>query len=352
VTIMLRACTIDGFGWFRAGDFRRAYLLFDEIEYVFPDEEVGDLYYPPPVLHRPEYRAKRVALNNVLVRVETTVIAACRDPAFVRLIAGVPADDRRYAVEVARTDRELRTITRLDPLHEDAAAIAALVVKLLTYAAHTNTVPIVGKAYAYPLIRRILELADDLSRTTLVPDHGGVLASPHQRIAVAGLAAGLSLEWLATTALERLPFAVLTEFKSRHAHLLQNHQIHLIEASQALRELPDGPAFAERLAALRLLAVKQRAAMDEEARSAWRSLGLDLARQAIVVGAGAAIPAIAAVRGLGLAELLGLAAPGVLAGAGLVVKSVIDAAERRHHVMPSAMAYVFEGQALLERWPG
>lgn len=349
---VLRACAIDGFGWFRPGDARRAFLLFDEIDCVFPDEEVGDLWYPPPVLHRAEYRARRVALNVDVDGVARTVAAACGDPAFRGLVAALPAEDLRYAVEVARTDGELRTLTLPRAQLEPTAAIAALIAKLLAYAAHTNTVPIVGKAYAYPLMRRTLELSHELSRAALDPTRPGVLASPGRKLSVAALAAGLSLEWLDAAALERLPFTALAEFKQRHARLLAQHQTHLVESVQTLSELPEGPEFASRLAELRLAAAKQRAALDEAGRTAWHTLGGQLTTQAIVAGAGAAVPVVAAIRGLGLAELVGLVVPGVVAGAGIVARSVLDKRERDRQAAPPAMAYVFEGQALLERESG
>jgi hypothetical protein len=58
---MINACMIDGFGWFGEDDYRRAWLLFDEVDYLFPGELAGPLWYPTTVFEETEYRAVRMS---------------------------------------------------------------------------------------------------------------------------------------------------------------------------------------------------------------------------------------------------------------------------------------------------
>jgi hypothetical protein len=344
---VLRACTIDGFGWFHDGDSRRAYLLFDDIDYVLPEGEVGRLVYPPSAFQRPECQTRRVSLGTEWNIIEQAAEPARIDTAMRALVARVPAADRAYAREVLRTDPELSRLAPKGSPDEEVVAIAALASKLLVHAARTNTIPIVGRAYAYPILTRMMELSSSVSGTALSPTDAGIIASPGRRVALAALGAGLSLQFLDAKTLTEVPFAKLEKFKERNRTLLDRHQLHLAEVAQGWAGLPDGPDFAERLAKLRLDAEKQRVSMDDEARAAWRSLGLDLAKQAIVAGAVAAVPAIAALRGSTIAQLLGLSAPAILAGVGVVAKSVLEASEKARRAVPSSMAYLFEAERLL-----
>jgi hypothetical protein len=50
---------IDGFGWFAEGDYRRAFLLFDRVDYLFPSKVHGPLWYPESVFQSPEYTGPR-----------------------------------------------------------------------------------------------------------------------------------------------------------------------------------------------------------------------------------------------------------------------------------------------------
>jgi hypothetical protein len=261
---------------------------------------------------------------------------------FCTLVANTPIRDRSYACQVMATDQDLVWAQNRYGAHDAVAALSCLTSKLLIHAARTGAVPIVGKSYAWSL------LASKTRNAHAVSAPAALLGSDRQQVAYAAFAAGLSLGFLKPGTLGPLPFGRLQRFKSDHAKLLERHQLHLLEVTQAFRGIPDGPEFAEQVAALRASASKKRLDLDQEATDAWRSAFTDVGTHGIAAAAGAAIPALTVLWTGSMAHIASAALPSALAALGVVTTGVVKAVSKIGKANSSnAMAYLFEARKSL-----
>ena len=60
----LTACMIDGFGWFEKADYRRGWLSFSDVDYIFPEDTTGPLFYSKPALHSDQYQTSRWSIPS------------------------------------------------------------------------------------------------------------------------------------------------------------------------------------------------------------------------------------------------------------------------------------------------
>lgn len=330
---------IDGFGRFDEGDYRRAFLLFDHVEYLLPSQVRGPLWYPQSVLKSREYTAHHLSIDLSDVEVRAMVERDLGDPGFTSIVARVPEMDRQYAANVIQTDPELAWLLAAFPDAGEAAALSALVSKLLLNAARTGAMPIVGQDHAWELIANRLKLVEEPATPT-----AGALTSLAEPLTFSLLHAGLALSFVDSDKLAELPFDVLLSFKSRNQRLLDQHQLHLLSVAQRLPELPDDGAVRKHIAALRLEARKEQVKLEQEAKDAWLSAGLDLGRKAAVAAASSAAPLVALLRHASPTELLLAALPGV----GIAVAAGLSSIEKTRRARRSPFAYLFQAQKLAD----
>jgi len=342
---VLTACMIDGFGWFKESDYRRSWLFFDEVRYVLPEGTEGPIVYPPWVFQRPDYRVTYPTLGaEEAARIVESAGDDAADPSFRNLIEGnVPAKDREYAVLVVESDRRLREAIPPELARDWVFALALLINKLILCAASCGAVPIVGRRYAPELIARKIEkwAGNDPERQTALP------GDPKRVLSFAAFAAGLSFDFLSDDSLVSVPMDQLTKFKQKNQRLLEKHQLSILEVVQKYHGLGEGQDFLETLSNLRLQAAKQRQELDEEARDAWLSMGLEIAKKAVLAASAGAITGIAVLRGHSLADLIGVGIPAVVSGVGVAAAATIDTVGKIHQLRRNSMAYLFETQKLM-----
>lgn len=162
---MLRACMIDGFGWFQTADYRRAWLFFDEVDYVLPRPGSGPLFFPAWVSDSPEFRAAFPELSKE--DGERVIEAARGDAADLEFRTfvehNIPMHDRQYATKVVQVYHDGSALG--DAAVDPVIAIAVLLNRLLIYSAQVDAIPIVGRRYAATLLRRKLDRWSQLSES-------------------------------------------------------------------------------------------------------------------------------------------------------------------------------------------
>lgn len=103
----LTALMCDGMGWFRAVDFKRALLLYDQIEYLLPryltefedvDGEKRFVVFPDWVRNCPSFSIVHFDLN---AETSSLLLSACKadqaTPEFVEVVQSIPPRDQRYS---------------------------------------------------------------------------------------------------------------------------------------------------------------------------------------------------------------------------------------------------------------
>lgn len=332
---------VDGFGWFEATDYRRAWLFFDDVVYVIPKSTLPPLVYLPGTLRDmecvtlgPEFSA--AAWRAIGEAAQTDI----RNPEFLRIVATIPQSDLRYTAMVAACDRELAYALNLDRVVEPALAIALLLEKLLLYASANGLVPIVGRRWASKLLETKLSWAASGAKRPLL--------LPHQAATYATFAAGLSLDFVDDRKLAALAFERLREFKDGHRALLDRHQLHLIEITRAFSALPSDDARDAALADLRLGALKRRLELDGEARQAVLTLGFDLVKKGIDSALSKEGVAIGVATALALDHsAVALLGGALFAGLGQSLSGLVELwrSQRTHQPM-NALAYLFATEHL------
>lgn len=335
---------IDGFGWFERADYLRAYMFFDEVEYIFPKDVTPPLHYGLSVYESPQYLATHTGLSSddLDVLIQRSLFDARRPD--IRVIVGerLPKRDVKYASLVVQCDAELKGRLPARALDE-TFSVLFLVNKLLFHAARTGTVPIVGRRYATELLTRKLDAwtHDAVNSSALTA------ATPRGAMTYSTFAAGLSLSFVPDAALIDVAFDSLKQFKEKNAGLLEKHQLHLLEVAERFEAMPSGPELFEHLATLRAEAVKQRAVLDEEARAAWRSLGVDMLKNSVIAGSTALVTGLAVLKGITFDDLLTAAVPAAIASSGAAVAAIVDATAKIKQTRRGTMAYLFEAERTL-----
>jgi len=340
----LRACMIDGFGWFEKADYRRSWLLFDEVQYVLPEEVMLPMVMATDLDQQPDHTVVRPVLEEPAA--EKLIELAYRDaknPEFrARVMAVVPTKDLAYAHQLVCCDRMVHRFAALikERGHMDSTfSVALLLNKLLLVSAASNAVPIVGREYAAELLLDKLRVAPTTGRGTLV--------SPKQGASLTAFAAGLTLDFVPDHALQAIPFETLRVFKKENRVLLDRHQRHLIEVAQNFAAMPDSAEFDDRLRKLRLDAVNARAELDDAARNAWRSFGSDLAKYATTAVAAGFFSGLAVLRGYSLNDFLTAAGPAAMAALAAVGVGAISAVEKLRGHSGGKFAYLFRASRSL-----
>jgi hypothetical protein len=333
---------IDGFGWFEAGDYRRAWLLFDELEYVLPGRLDGPLWYPLHVCESTEFRIEWFRVDDFRDAVHQGVLTDSRDQVLREMVSQVPARDLWYARSVVESDADMRDLLSEFPADDPVPAVSALVTKFLLRTAITGSIPIVGKEYAWSILSRKIEL---LAATSTRAMEARGLLTDSQGAAFSRFAAGLSLDFLSTPSLVDVPFEKLKEFKERSKPLLRDHQLHLAEVAQKFDQIPHGEAFTKNLRELRLAAEARRAELDAAAREAWSTMRFDLGKRAIEGALATLPPLLMLTQHRPIHELV----ISLLPAAAIAANGAIGAAEKIERSRLGKMAYLFEARRAFEK---
>jgi hypothetical protein len=317
---MLRACMLDGFGWFHEADYRRLWLFFDSVDYILPKHlrgKTGDLFYLPAVEQAREYSATRPELTaEAIALLEEGVEEDLGDSELAALLKEVPPDEADYARKVVTSDRAFGSLTNVSP----QLAVVLLLNKLLLYARASGRVPIVGRPYARRMLRN--KIARGARRF-----HGPV--APRIGVTSAEFAAGLSLDFIPDHALAQASFERLEAFKEKCQPLLEEHQAALLEVASSYEKIPDDAGFEHALEKLRLRAAFQRRDLDLAASAVWTDLGYETVKAA-VEGASKHYPlALTAVLALAHTGLIA-ALPTAIAALGVAAAKLIEVAKKHH----------------------
>lgn len=337
---MLSACMIDGFGWFEEADYRRAWLAFDNVEYLLLAETRGPLFYPNRVWESPQYQAVKYEQTPELIQ---TVLATAKhdlqDPQIQSLLSEVPMRDAQYAMQVVQSDKQLTGEPQLQRDLSPLLALAFLANKLVAYSLLNDRVPIVGRSYASKYLA--LKLAS-LER----PRQSTLPLLPRRFPAFIALASGCSLPFVSDQVLTEIEFARLYEFKKRHAPLRNQHQLYLLDATRSLKEAGDGAELEDRIATIRMEAEKKRADLIRETTEAWLAAGLDIAKKAAVGSIGGLTAGFALVHRGTLSDLLVASIPGLLSGVGVGASAALDAVAKARKARQHSLAYLMEFERL------
>jgi hypothetical protein len=334
---------LDGFGWFPEHVYRRNWLLFDDVDYVFPVFAKG-ISVPPKLYLSSEFHIVQPSLNDeVIDRIAAFALDDANDPQFCAFIeSAVPKRDYQCAGGIVDADsqvdeRRLRSVAR-----KPAFAISYLAQKLVAYANSTGTVPIVGQDYAVKVVARVVR------RGATGPIAADGLVFGRRASVVHAVGAGLSLRFVSDDLLARADVETLAVFKRESTALRDAHHAHLLKVAQEYDGFPVDDTFPELLAGLRAEAEGLRTQLDAQARDVWLSAGLELGGRALAGAAAAAVAAVALIR----ADLLGALAaaiPGALTGAAVAASRVADTVHTVACTRRSYMSYLTDAQRYLER---
>jgi len=338
----LRACMIDGFGYFDEADYRRSWLFFDEVDYVLPGRLAGPIAMPP-LEDRQDFVVARPALGGAVL---DGLLAATRrdatDETLRELVVDrVPAKERDYASVLVWSDEEVRDALRDAETRDPAFATLFLANKLLWFAAEHGTVPIVGRPHATEILGRKAARLETRVGAGLLSLRGGA--------SFTAFAAGLALDFVDDEVLAKIPIARLVDFKSAHRALLERHQLHLVEVAQKFSALADGGDFTNRLAELRVEARNERARLEDHARKAWTETGLELAKKAVIAASASLFSGLAVLRGHSLHDVLVAALPAAVAALGVGTSAAVEAATKSRSAAPPTMAYLFRAAEAFAR---
>jgi hypothetical protein len=332
---VLRAVMIDGFGWFRPTDYRRAWMLFDEVDYVFPAHLRRDVGIPAFAHADPWWRLQQPELSaEERTQVEAWLARDLGSNDFRAAIRSIPSRDLDYARKLVAVDLQVCDLLGRFDSTDPAPALSILTSKLLIAAGTSNAVPIVGKAYAWSLLAANLS-GDQVEWSARSPTN------------VAAFAAGLSLRMIDDDVLASVEFGQLQAFKQRNASLLERHQHRLLAVANAYDGLPRGSAFDRALQALELEAHAERLELDRVWSDAWKQAGFELVKRGVTAATLGAVPALAMVRDTSWTGLLQAAIGPAVAGIGVVAVGAMDAAREVRRSRSAAMAYLFEAERVL-----
>jgi hypothetical protein len=336
---MLRGCMINGFGWFSEERYRRSWLLFDEIDYIFPRSRTQ---HPPiNVLSRPDFRVIQPEADGVDERVERSK-ADANDAEFrVGVLQHMSKADLRIAEEMVRADMELRGVDETDPVF----CVSYLVDKLLDHADAQGAIPIVGQDYAIDLIRAKLNRR---ARTELAPSS---LVTASQGLNVFAFQAGLSYRFLSDADLLGTDMAQLRKFKEDNRVLLDRHHRHIVQVAQEFEGLPRTPEFVNRLAVLRAEAEATRQALDDTALDAWRTAGLDLAQKLVVATMAGAATALGILAHATIGDVVRTATTAAAAGLGVAGAAAIGTIGAIRRSRRSYLGYLMNAEKYLRVYP-
>ncbi len=330
---MISGCMIDGFGWFHKADYRRSWLLLDQVEYIMPVRVEGPLTFPTGLEGRSEFH-----LSRPVVPAETLAARArsdCVESEFLELVRQVPASDAEYAQLLVWSDVDARAALASSGPAEPPLAIAYLLNKLLWQAREAAVAPLVGQPYASDLL--IWKIARTVSELPWKRQEMG------HHYGYAAFAAGLSLDFVGDDELATADIQRLAAFKASNRSLLERNQAAIMEAVRKFDGLPLTAAFPSELALLRQEAVNERLRLEELARQAWIDIGLGIAKRA----------AAAAASGFGGGMLLLSAAHAPLAAlaaaGGVAATEVVNALAKRAAAPAPRMSFLFKVGRLLAR---
>jgi hypothetical protein len=323
---MISGCMIDGLGRFHEADYRRSWLLLDEVDYIFPLETQGPLVFPEDLDRRQRFRLSRpdVPVDELADLSERD----SKDDQFLELVEAIPPRDIEYARLLVWSDAAACGEFGLKLAPEPALAIAYLLNKLVHCARQKGAAPLVGQQYAADLLAwKIAQATNDLSwRRDEVRQHYGYAA----------FAAGLSLDFLHDSEIVAADVASLARFKTSHRDLFEKNQNAVMEVARKFDGLPNSDAFAAELSKLRHEAADERSRLENLAHQAWTEAGLRIAKRAV----GAAVSGL----GGGMLLLSAKQAPiaAMAAAVGVIASEVADALSKRASAPPPRMSFLFK----------
>jgi hypothetical protein len=340
---------IDGFGWFGEASYRRSWLFFDDVDYIFAARSIWPGYPPEWATSSREFALTRPVLAPAMLEALVDRVRTALDGCGLRALVAerVPEHDARYAVDAVSMDDDLRPVRERAGLPLDPAfALGFLAAKLLATAQARGAVPLFGRPYAADVLGTVA----GRERSREEPG-GGSLLTHEGNARVVTIATALSCSFVTDEHLLRVPFERLFAFKNKNRRLLEREQLHLVEVAQEVEALSDGPEFEARLRRLHLEALKRKQELDTATREAWLGFGFDLAAKAMASGSVAAAleGAVAVLRGAATGNIGQAAAAGAMAGAGVVAAGALHTAWDLFRKRGGSLAYLVEAKNVLGR---
>ena len=337
---MLSACMIEGFGWFPESVYRRTFLLFDQIEYIYPVMHRG-LMVPPHLLFRSDITVTQPEEDTAIVRQRIAKVDELVHNASLRSIeAQIPAGDIAVALRVLNADREVPASGRVSGLW----AVLYLADKLLDRCELTDRVPVVGQAYAGKILAH-------LSQDRLMPVGSGATVTPRQASVLHTVAAGLSYAFITDEQLIRSTMEGLSAYKLKNMDLLRRHHFHLLSVASQFAESLMDPGSTDRLVTLRQDALRARDEFDREARTVMRSHGFEFLDQLIPVVAAGLATAVS-LMGAPSLEIARAVAPAIGTGVAAAAAVTLGALRKGASAPPVHLSYLIGAQETLESLDG
>lgn len=328
----MSGCMIDGFGWFHEADYRRSWLLLDQVEYIMPIELEGPVYYPGDLEDRSEFRLARPIVPAEMIAAQAR--SDCSENGFLEIVRRIPASDLDYAQLIVACDSADRAAIRSSGPIDPPFAVAYLLNKLFWLAQQTSVAPLVGQPYASDLL--VWKITQ---RVSALPWKNQDLGHHY---GYGAFAAGLSLDFVSDSELAAADVNQLLAFKASNKSLLVRNQAAIMEAVRKFDGLPLTSAFPLELGRLRQEALNERLQLEDLARQAWKETGLGIAKRAVAAAAsgfGGGMLFLSAAQ----APLASLAAAG-----GVVASELMSAFTKRATAPAPRMSFLFKVGHLLD----
>jgi hypothetical protein len=336
---MLRASMIDGFGWFEKVDYRRSWLLFDDVDYIWPVATRGPFVLPAEKMFVECTVIRPSLAREALAALVEAARADAASPPMRDILVTVPKQDLEYAQSLVWSDVEIASVVGDRPLPPDVS-LMFLVNKLLVHASETGSVPMVGREYASRIVQTKLQTC----AATFAPS--ARLSTLKQHMQYACISAGLAFGFVDDEVLVKTPMSRLIAFKEKNARLLDRNQVHLLDIAQQYAAL-SGSQLEDKIVALRTEGQKKRVELEEDARQLWLSAGLDVAKKSVVAASASSglLTAIALVQHASLSHVAFASVPAAAAAA----TALIDVARSFNAKPRTPMAYLLSARHFLER---
>jgi hypothetical protein len=276
----LSACMVDGFGRFREADYRRCWLMFDDVTYVLSRQLREPFAYRPEVTEALAFSVDRSSFDDATAaQVARAAREDAEDESFKQLMVSVPRADAETAGGAVMSDVQAYEALKLRGPPSESLAVAYLLNKLVSIASTTHVVPLVGRGFAADMIAWKSQQGI-LQRSESLP--GRLLQRPSLRTRYAAFAAGLSYGFIDDEDLVQAPIELLAQFKKEQTELRKQSQKYILDASMRFSELPsDEVAFQAELAKLRQDVLAQRSTLEKEASRALLDAGVKIGAKAL-----------------------------------------------------------------------
>ena len=275
----LKAVICDGMGWFSETDYKRALLVYEEIEYLIPDQivEFEDVtgkrqvvFFPDKLNPRKKpYQIGHYQPTNEYIDILFSAAQADASlPGFSQVIESIPEYDRLYTWRVVNGDGDLGQGCSL-ALKPDQVihAHALLLNKFLLAADKLGAIPITGKPYVRKLMeikyRNAAQVLQELD--PMAEFFGNPQSLRHDPVVAQIVSAFISDEELASRSNEEI-----SAFKEKHQEHFAKFSYTVRQMVAKIATLPPSSNFAKDLTNLAQTEVwREKKKIEDDLKAGW-----------------------------------------------------------------------------------